>query len=1447
MNGWLRAVVASAAVAATGVFAADAHATAGRPAQANHSQALSNDDRALALIGLGRVKRDAGDRDAARRRFDEARQLRPFSTAELAEYFWILAGHDAAAAMAAGKEVLARDPRLDAVRDRMITEAIALDDETSAVSLAIEGGNLQPATARWHRRQAESWLRQGERGLAADAYARASRAPDAEDADRIGLAVALESVGRHGQAVTAWRQVPDSVRANRLDWQRSYLRALGHAADAAVAATAFDDWLTQYPDDDELRDLAVARAARDGDHARAFALTSPPAISTSSTRWLRRRFDVARALNRPAEAIAAALGLERFRAITIDERILLSDLLIDAGRERDAITQLARLRAQMGKKEMCSGDLLRLADRLPEPAGTVTLREFVMDPQCQAAPAWLWRATERAVAAGHHVEALAIITRLPASEAERLDTRRLEGQLRLWTGDARGAAAVLEPVVAAKPDDHEACEALVDAYRAQGRSQEAWRAAARMVAPTTGTETLPPARLLAFAELALEASRPLDALALISRLPPTTGSDVARAIVRGRAESALGRVADARATLAAVPATALTPSGALALIDATLAMAGVEAALPVARQFTSPATGWQDVHVRRSVLESVAGDAAAGASLATDILARASDPREVGTIIAAEIALARQRPGDALDAIARVPPVDRSPRLRDLESVARAGHGDFTGALALLTELRTGQPDAVYLRLRAAEWRHQANPSADTLESLRAIAREFPESSDATLAMARGLVSVGRADEALAVLDPVDRADTLTIEGRVLAASALRQLGRLHDALQVLHDTPGSHQGAAALRAELLMASGDRADATRVLREAASGPTATPQTFLLWADTATAGNRRAVLRDGLDRFRGDIVLIRRLAAAELAEGDPVAAATLATRALDLGPDAGTGDADAWITLIDASARLSRSSLDAALNRFERAGAAPPQMVVGLAERLAGHMRAEDDPLVTRVTTWLDRLTPADDAGATTRDMAYARVLSAAGRWPEAIDRSASAVARDRGFGPALKLHAELLSWAGRHEEAIEAYTAYLFVAPEDLDARRQQARVSGWAGRHEDARRSYVALTALAPADARIAAEAAAKLAFLAGRWQEAEAAYTRWIAVEPGNAEAQFERAEVLRALGRIAEADAALTALTAAAGHQVAAAALARAQQQRGPAVAGLVEQRSAEGYGGTRLLDLQARGALAQVGFGGASSRTTVAGEAAGIRSVGDGLSRRGTRAGIGLTTHFGPRLAFDTRARVWMFESQNGIVDIDAMLRWRATDRWTISAGLAREPIFENFATLTAGLTATGGAVRAAFDAPRLSVDLRSSWQTLSDDNARGRVSGSISRVVSDRLRHLRVVAWFEAIHFAHASADYYTPVRHVRADVGAEYTIPFVGPRFRGDRQTALTVGYLAGTDLDAVAYHHPLIRFSADLTAGLALEARADWIRSSVYRETSATIGLTLRPGALRR
>ena len=866
-------------------------------------------DRFQSLMGLARVKRNTGDVAAARRYFEDARRVKPFDPQELTEYFWILAGHDSAAALTVGREVLAVTPDARNVRDRVITEAIAVADEATVRQLATEGSRLQPATALWPRRIGESHLRQGQPREAADAFARAVRAPDAIVDDRAGFALSLEGAKRYAESVAAWRDVPASARTARIDWEQSRLRAVGNGAPPVEAAAELRAWLDVHADDDAMRELLVSAYIR---------------------------------AKQPSDALAV------MKPVTADDRRLQAELLVDTRQYSKAATIVRSLAPKSGR---CDAKLLTVADRMPDPTGTELLTDLMTRPGCKAPASWIRRGAERQVAVSNHQAALKLLQTLPAAELEQPGMLRLAGQVHVWTGDLPEGIRLLERAVKVAPDDKDAQRTLAEAR--QGLS------------------------------------------------------------------------------------------------------------LPVAGLTAAP------------------------------------------------------------------------------------------------------------------------------IQDARPISYERPSE---------------RTDVAPAPAAPVN---TLAME--------------------------------------------------------------------------------------------------------------------------------------------------------------------------------------------------------------------------------------------------LKRHAEELAWSGHHREAIRAYDAYLVVAPGDLDAMRQQARVAGWDGQYGLSRRLYSNAIAQAPGNEAVAAEAAAKSAFYDGRWRASADAYARWISLEPEASEARFEYAESLRADGRIADADAALEALTATGRHIQAAAALQRAQAVRGPSVALVTNGKSADGYQGQRLLDLSEYGGAVRTTFGDTGA-TSLSAQGTRVRASGDQSARNGYAAGITAAAAVSRKFSLDGRVTVWdIAASGSGIVDALARAAWRPADRWTLAFGGRQEPLFENMTTVDRGLTAAGGFVAATFDSPRTWFNLQFSQQTVSDDNDRTRATLTFSRVLSDRLRGLRVVAWAESLKYQSASPDYFSPSGQVRVDLGAEYTHAFRAPQFRGDRQATITAGYLVGTDNDGEVYHHPLARVSFEIARGLAIDAQANWIRSDVYRETSAFVGLRLTGGTFGR
>ena len=179
---------------------------------------------------------------------------------------------------------------------------------------------------------------------------------------------------------------------------------------------------------------------------------------------------------------------------------------------------------------------------------------------------------------------------------------------------------------------------------------------------------------------------------------------------------------------------------------------------------------------------------------------------------------------------------------------------------------------------------------------------------------------------------------------------------------------------------------------------------------------------------------------------------------------------------------------------------------------------------------------------------------------------------------------------------------------------------------------------------------------------------------------------------------------------------------------------------------------------------------------------------------------------------------------------------------MAAGVERDRLRENLATVDAGLTATGGFASLGRQTPRSSFELRGAWQRLSDRNTRRRASLSAARTLG--LRGLRGVLWIDHLGYDRRAADYFAPSGFTRVDAGAEYIIQFSAPRFRHDRRRELTIGYLLGTDDRRERYQHPTLRLAYELVRGLALDFSAGAIRSDVYDDQTLTIGLRIGGGS---
>lgn len=1050
-----------------------APAFAQRPAE-------SKDERARALIGLARVKRDAGDVAGARQYFEQAGAVRTLEPQEREEYFWVLARVDAKTAVATGRAILTDTPSRSGVRDWMIGQLLADHDEAGILVLAQDGERLEPGSAVWPRRIGQSAIRTGNPDVAIAAFERALKKTGTSPEDEDGRRQALE-----------------------------------------------------------LRD-------------RLAAPTPAPA---------------------PAPVVDPLASIEH---------------LIQTSDPRVAKTLSAWI-----DSNGCSERTLTLADRLRDPDGTALLVRLLNTASCPVSTRWLERGIERTEAISQHASARAFLARLPAASANKPAMRRLSGQLALWTGHPAEAIPTLEAVVRETPGDTAARSSLIDAYRAMGRSGDAW-AAAESIARQPATTDL----ALMYADLALEAGKTDEAYRLLSAIEPAR----------------------------------LNPTSALALIECAISTTGPDRAVAVARTISAGTPAFRDVVARQYVLEALAGD-----------VSRAAAKR--ATLVAWDAHLAAEADGEIL---------------RRVEQAYTATRGDESRA------------------------------------RIEAIGAMLPGNAEAALVLARTRASAG---------DP---------RGAVVAL----------------------------------------------------GPTPVPQKDKSWEAELHA----AISRD------------------ELAQGHRDLARAEGQRAVAIDPSRN----DVWNSLAEIA--------------------------------------AADGPAALASLT--DRGAPAEAVAAF--HLSQARAFAADRKWDAALESIDAILHSDAHHPAARRLQADVLAWSGRHVEALAAYDAYLATAPDDLDAWRYQARVAGWAGRYADARARYGRAVSRFPQSAVLKDEAAAKTAFFDGRWSAAVDAYDRWLSIEPTEHEALFERAQSLRAAGRIADADAALRQL-AAARDQLGAQAWDRVQYLRQPAAVATTDARSSDGYNGRKMLDVQSAGGAFRASF--APGFSTLAVDVSSVRLAGGDTARLGYRAGARFDANLSSRIAVRGQASVWNLDNDMGAApEYQARVDWRAADRWTVSAFGDRMLMLENIDVVDRQLAATGGATELRFESPATAFAVTGDWHQLSDGNSRAQMTLNYGRRLSDRLPGLRLLVWSQLQNFAEAATNYYSPAHQLRLDAGAQYAHDFRAPGFRDDAHKTLTAGYLVGTDSQGVLYQHPTVNLTFDFANGLALVARGDWIQSSVYRERAFAV-----------
>jgi len=342
----MRAGRVAAGVLACALLAADLAA----------AQSPAAEVRVTALVGLARTARDQGRAQAAAEHFREADRLQPFAGPLLVEYFWAAQAARAADAVSIGRRVLAANPRETRVRDGAIGLAVAAGDEAGAARLAEQGHAVEPGSALWVRRLAESHLRVGRYRMAAQQFLAASAAADAQPGDRAQFAFCLELAGDKAAAARAWSDIPEALWSSRRDWTESRARALAPAPAPPVRRAGAPAPTDAQVAADERRRLVtdpcagepLARLARLGDGQKFMAaVAARPSSCPDHAAWTARAVERAIGTGDFEQALALAQPVATQPGAAVPVREQYAVLLHWTGRDAEALPVLRGVVADM--------------------------------------------------------------------------------------------------------------------------------------------------------------------------------------------------------------------------------------------------------------------------------------------------------------------------------------------------------------------------------------------------------------------------------------------------------------------------------------------------------------------------------------------------------------------------------------------------------------------------------------------------------------------------------------------------------------------------------------------------------------------------------------------------------------------------------------------------------------------------------------------------------------------------------------------------------------------------------------------------------------------------------------------------------------------------------------------------------------------------------------------
>jgi tetratricopeptide (TPR) repeat protein len=1353
--------------------------------------------RAEALIGLGRVAATRRQWREAHDRFTESARLRPLDVGQQEEHFWVAVHVDRDTALGLARSLADRKA---ASREVFVRWIDLLGDDEDAIGAVL---------------------------AVADAAAAAVPNDPAWIQTRASVAVRAERAGQTAVAARAWSGVPAVDREARADWQASFLRVSAAQTSRAALAPEFDRYVAAHPADDGMRALAVEAWADAGQPLRGLDLLGPRLGRTATAATLRRAADLAR--QGRAESRARAL-LERVHATggaTEQDTWTLATLLA-AERDSAALRRLfvtypptpAPCADRLIEVALASGDDEVLADLVP-----------ALPTACRAYGEVAPRVARVLIARGRTDRAETWLAPMAHAgtldDAGRLVYARALAARQAW----RDVDALLAGLVVGRDDAvaRQAADLVTWAWHGLGRSREAWQLATRLLSPERDAVD---ARA-GWAALAWAAG---DRAAAVRLADAVLGSarDVDARAVRASMAAADGQPRDVRRWLDPVSASLTDPGHVLLLVDAIDALDGPTAARRAAGAYPAIVSHDATLLGRRSVWAAASGElaaAAADAALVRALDAGMADRLDVSLAVMADEGLA------AWTAVTRASTADVAAaphawaRLRFDAAIASRRWADADAALeAFGADLDDGARALATARLHLGREGGLDDGARSALAHLVAQDRHVRA---ATVLLATDDVARREYAAALGRLPwsiEAPGASAAATDIRILAAEALLGLGRAADVVRIVSSGASEPAALQVLWARAQIALGHGATA-RARLETLAVTRGRADAALALADLIeTSEARLAMLAEAHARHPDHRDLHLRYAEALRLTGDTTAARAEASAVLRQVPSS----REAWRVVVASAATARSATLVDELRQAREALGTGPDVSLLLAEAVAQAPQVSDAG-VDLVVSWFAEV-PESHAIRAWRVQAALGV--AAGRWPlaqEAIGRLETLV--PPSDTSVLRLRADVTAWSGAHAAAVPLFAAYLEREPADAAAWRQYARLLTWRDDRLGAEQAYARAQALTPVPG-VDAEARTRLAILRRDWPEAVGAAAAWRSHEPATLDALVDLALALEQSGDVAGATRAYDELARWPSlPDTVRRTLAAYEWRRAPHGVGGVEIDHAEGFEGQRLLERRETAATAD-------ASVTHAGTVRVFGRLGQGRLDTGVDDPAYLQGQAGIRTWL---ARGITAEARLGTTRLggdDAMLgglrvAGPVARHVAVEASVARQPFWENAATVASGLQAwtTGVRVRTlgtgAWDA-----SVGADYSALSDGLGRQQLDASVGRTTNRGPRQVELRASAFVFGFSEPTGAYFSPSAFGRLDLEAAVQQWCGQGAAVRDGRFALRGRLGSGVDTNGVPYVLAGGGLVVPITGPFAVAAEGRWTSSRVYRAWSGIAGV---------